>query len=143
MMTELNDKEWTERAFHNVRRDFEVRRNKTGLDMLDGLEEQWIETGSLSDGQKAWLARQLDGSWNGKGIDLAKKPKSIFAAPEPQRPSHSDMSAANEDDLFVDELITHRLAERGKVAVDIDHLDTLGDAIDELGENIKIMRQKR
>jgi hypothetical protein len=67
--------------------------------MLDGLEEQWLETGGLSERQKGWLASQVDGSWNGKGIDLANEPKSIFASPALQRLSHSDTSSANEDVL--------------------------------------------
>ena len=61
-MSKLND-EYIEEAFAKVRASFEKRDNAFGLEMLDGYEAYWAETGHLSDGQLEWLERQLQGNW--------------------------------------------------------------------------------
>ena len=49
-------------AFVTVRVRFE-KSNPKGLEILESIEEQWVANNHLSDGQLAWLERQLDGSW--------------------------------------------------------------------------------
>ena len=61
-MSELSGK-YIGDAFAKIRAEFEERNNTTGLEMLDGLEEQCAVSESLSECQIGWLEKQLDGSW--------------------------------------------------------------------------------
>ena len=61
-MSHLSDLQ-IEDAFVTIRADFKERGNEDGLEILDGCEERWDATGSLSHRQHAWLQRQLDGTW--------------------------------------------------------------------------------
>ena len=85
-MSELSGK-YIEDAFAKIRAEFEERNNTTGLEMLDGLEEQWAANESLSERQIGWLEKQLDGSWLTKEKQSAKsagnhspKPKREYVA---------------------------------------------------------------
>jgi len=60
-MSKLTEKQIND-AFVTIRVLFE-KSNPKGLDMLESIEKQWVANNHLSDGQLAWLERQLDGSW--------------------------------------------------------------------------------
>ena len=60
-MSKLTEKQIND-AFVTIRVRFE-KSNPKGLDMLESIEKQWVANNHLSDGQLAWLERQLDGSW--------------------------------------------------------------------------------
>lgn len=138
-MTHLSNQQ-IEDAFAQVRVKFEKRNNETGLEILNGYEEQWEATGSLSDRQIIWLEKQLDGSWKQKAEPIPK--------------SHCDgvVSAAREPDVIpfpamdrdmerrIDAMISRKLAEPGTTVVDLKQLDELEAAIDGLKRVVGAMR---
>lgn len=140
-MSRILNNQDIENAFGKVRADFEKRKNTTGLEILDGYEAQWEETGSLSDKQLAWLSAQLDGSWNGKDKQSHLVPRMEPEIGEPARQQSVPQTKQANPDAHVDALIEQRLAEQGKVAIDAEHLDVLIDTIDELSHNAKLMRR--
>lgn len=138
-MSKLND-ELIEEAFAKVRASFEKRGNTFGLDMLDGCEEQWDATGSLSDGQLAWLERQLDGSWRPKRVRPSLELVQSGATRERRGSSHSAVATSNAGGGSLDAMIREKLAEQGEVVVDLAQLDELDAAVDDLKQTIKALR---
>lgn len=138
-MTNFTDKQ-IEDAFARIRVKFEKRNNETGLEILDGYEEQWEATGSLSLRQIGWLENQLDESWKQKakvatpsgdddGADPAQEPE-IIQFPNIDR----------EIERRVDAVISRKLEEPGKTVVDHKRLDELEEAIDDLKQIVRSMR---
>ncbi len=60
-MSKLTEKQIND-AFVTIRVRFE-KSNPEGLEMLESIEKQWVTNNHLSDGQLAWLERQLNWSW--------------------------------------------------------------------------------
>ena len=136
-MNPTDYKKFIEQALSSVREDFEKRKNTAGLKMLDGVETWWNEKGFLCEGQEEWLRKQLDGSWY---VDCKSKQgaaQSIQQLPQSTKPVPSPHHST---EVYIDEMIKQRLSEQGKVVVDGEHLDTMIGAVDELGENLRLMR---
>ena len=138
-MSKLTDKQ-IEETFAKIRADFVGRGNEYGLEILDGCENQWAETGQLSDGQLDWLERQLNGNWR-----QASKRRSLEAVQggttrERGCSSHSTEATGHAGDAPLDALIRERLGAQGEVVVDIARLDVLDAAVGELREAVKAIR---
>ena len=130
-MSELSN-EYIEDAFVQIRARFEKRNNEIGLEILDGHEEQWAATGSLSSRQIEWLEKQLDGSWQSKDKQSAKPAGNISPRPKPEFVVVSNQPPANNQDELLDAMIQRKLTDEGKAIVDLDQLDALAAAIDKL-----------
>ena len=138
-MSKLTDKQ-IEDAFAKIRADFVGRGNEYGLEILDGCENQWAETGQLSDGQLEWLERQLNGNWR-----QGSKRRSLEAVQggttrERGGSSYSAEATSDPGDGSLDALIREKLGARGEVVVDLTQLDELDAAVDDLKQTIKALR---
>lgn len=130
-MNELTDK-YIEDAFSKIRAEFEKRNNATGLEILDGYEEQWGAYGSLTDRQIGWLEKQLDGSWlstekqttiSGGNHSPKTKLEIVTTRNEPATDDHGDL---------LDAMIQQRLKGEGKVIIDVELLDALVAMVEKL-----------
>lgn len=137
-MSKYSDQQ-IEDAFTEIRADFEKRDNSKGLEILDGYEEQWDATGSLSHRQIMWLERQLDRSWSTKAISAARSANLATEVTRPEGRTEDTGLTANEADVVLDEMIRQRLARQGQIAVERDSLEDLAAAIDALGEIVSTM----
>ena len=138
-MSKLTDKQ-IEDAFAKIRADFVGRGNEYGLEILDGCENQWAETGQLSDGQLEWLERQLNGNWR-----QARKRHSLDVVQDGAKRKHvggsHDVQATSQArDGSLDALIRERLGAQGEVVVDLARLDELESTIEELRQSVKAIR---
>lgn len=138
-MSELTD-EKIEDAFARTRKKFERRNNETGMEILDSYEEQWEATGSLSDRQLGWVARQLDGSWRPSVKPGAEKDETASATPELKPDVDEISSTAQRPGQLLDAMIQQRLAEQGKTIVDFNLLKEFEEVIDELKRAIQSLR---
>jgi hypothetical protein len=95
------------------------------------------EYGQLTDRQIAWLERQLDGSWrqtanqrvpNDEDGRVATKPRGSVGEIAPAAPQISDAA------------IRRRLWQQGKAAVDLERLEEVEAAVDELKRAIQLLR---
>ena len=138
-MSELSN-EYIEEAFAQIRARFEKRNNETGLEMLDGQEEQWAATGSLSDRQYEWLKKQLDGTWMQKAGPVSKSEndggETIVREPDviPFPVIERDLERR------IDAMISRKLEKSGTTVVDLAQLDELEEVIDGLKRVIRAMR---
>ena len=123
-MTHLTN-EQIEDAFTQIRVEFEQRNNEYGLGMLDGYEDQWANTGSLSDGQQVWLKDQLDGAW--RTARSKRRPNAVVMA---------DPAASDEAELM-DAMIEQSLAAKGKILVDADQVARLKKAIGDIDDVLR------
>lgn len=131
-MSRLSDQQ-IENAFTKIRADFEERGNAKGLEILDGYEEQWDTTGSLSHRQMMWLERQLDGSWSSRAASAGQCDKSRNGDGRPP---------TNDADQVLDEMIRQRLVGQGRVVLEHDTLDALLAAIDDLRQIVSAMADR-
>ena len=123
-MTHLTN-EQIEDAFTQIRVEFEQRNNEYGLGMLDSYEDQWANTGSLSDGQQVWLKDQLDGAWRTAGSK--RRPNAVVMA---------DPAASDEAELM-DAMIEQSLAAKGKRLVDDAQIARLRKVISDLNDVLR------
>ncbi len=123
-MTHLTN-EQIEDAFTQIRVEFEQRNNEYGLGMLDSYEDQWANTGSLSDGQHAWLKDQLGGAWRTAGSK--RRPNAVVMA---------DPAASDEAELF-DAMIEQRLVAKGKILVNADQVARIKKAIGDIDDVLR------
>ena len=147
-MNELSDKE-IEDAFAKIRTEFEERNNTKGLEMLDGLEEQWDATGSLSHRQLEWLEKQL--SWNRRAVGPSRRTDAA-AAVNPGPGYDGGETPDPETDIIqfptmdprlvrqIDAMISRKLEEPGKTVVDLKRLGELEEAIDGLKRAVRSLR---
>ena len=138
-MSKLTDKQ-IEDAFAEIRADFVGRGNEYGLEILDGCENQWAETGQLSDGQLEWLERQLNGNWRQASKQQSLEPVQAGTTRERGGSSHSAEATSHAGDGSLDAMIREKLAEQGEVVVDLAQLDELDAAVDDLKQTIKALR---
>ncbi len=138
-MSKLTDKQ-IEEAFAEIRADFVGRGNEYGLEILDGCENQWAETGQLSDGQLEWLERQLNGNWRQASKQRPLEAVQGGAMRERGGSSHSAVATSDAGDGSLDALIRERLGMQGEVVVDIAQLDELEARIEELRQSVKAIR---
>ncbi len=122
-MTHLTN-EQIEDAFTQIRVEFEQRNNEYGLGMLDSYEDQWANTGSLSDRQHAWLKDQLDSTWRTAGSK--RRPNAVVMA---------DPAASDEAELM-DAIVERRLA-KGKILVDADEVARIKKAIGDIDDVLR------
>ncbi len=123
-MTHLTN-EQIEDAFTQIRVEFEQRNNEYGLGMLDSYEDQWANTGSLSDGQQAWLKDQLDGAW--RTARSKRRPNAVVMA---------DPAASDEAELM-DAIVERQLAAQGKTLVDAAQIARLKKVISDLDDLLR------
>ena len=130
-MRYLSDEE-IDTALADIRTEFESRNNKTGLEILDNYETQWDTTGTLSDRQRNWLDRQIDGSWKKKSkADVAAEPDcDMVQIP----PTLRGFEAALEAMLF------QKLETERQKLVDVDVIKELDQHIDYLQQVIKSLQ---
>ena len=138
-MSKLTDKQ-IEEAFAEIRADFVGRGNEYGLEILDGCENQWAETGQLSDGQLEWLERQLSGNWRQASKRRPLEAVQDGAMRERGCSSYSAVPTSDAGNGSLDALIREKLAEQGEVVVDLTQLDELDAAVDDLKQTIKALR---
>ena len=122
-MTHLTN-EQIEDAFTQIRVEFEQRNNEYGLGMLDSYEDQWANTGSLSDRQHVWLKDQLDGAW--RAAKSKRRPNAVVM-PAP--------AGSNEAELL-DAMFERRLA-KGKILVDADEVARIKKAIGDIDDVLR------
>ena len=134
-MNKHSDK-YIEEAFAKIRTDFEQRRNKAGLEILDGFEEGWAEYGSLTDRQRAWLEKQLDGSWRQAAEPCAAEDRGGGEGAKPRRSMGETEPGVQE---VSDAAIRRRLRQQGKAAVELGRLAELEAAVDELKRAIQLL----
>ena len=140
-MSKLND-EYIEEAFAKVRANFESRDNEFGLEMLDGCEAQWNETGHQSDGQLEWLERQLDGSWQQAPKSPSLRVVRGGATRKPGGGSHNVQATSQASNGSLDALIREKLAAQGEVVIDLARLDELEAAADDLKRAVKALKNR-
>ena len=114
-----------EDAFTQIRVEFEQRNNEYGLGMLDSYEDQWANTGSLSDRQHTWLKDQLDGGW--RAARSKRRPNAVVMA-DP---------AASDEAKLMDAMIEQSLAAKGKILVDADQVARLKRAIGDIDDVLR------
>ncbi len=138
-MSKLTDKQ-IEAAFAKIRADFVGRGNEYGLEILDGCENQWAETGQLSDGQLEWLERQLNGNW--RQASKRQSPDVVQGGTTRERGggSHSAVPTSDAGNGSLDAMIRQKLGARGEVVVDLKRLDELESTIEELRQSVKAIR---
>ena len=117
--------EQIEEAFARIRVEFEKRNNEVGLDILDGYEEQWAATGSLTNRQQSWLDRQLDGTWRPVGSN--RRPDAVVMA---------DPTTSDEAELL-DAIIERRMAAHGKTLVDANQVARLKRLVGDLNDVLR------
>lgn len=117
--------EQIEEAFARIRAEFEKRNNEVGLEILDGYEEQWAATGSLSDRQQSWLDRQLDGTWRPVGTN--------------QRTDYVETTnpAPSEEADLLDVIIERRMAAHGKTLINADQVARLKRLVGDLNDVLR------
>ena len=94
----------------------------------------------MSDPQRGWLERQLDGSWKQKAEPTAKTDDHGGTTPERQ-PEIIQLPLMDRDlERRIDAVISRKLEEPGKTVVDLKRLDELEEAIDGLKRAVRAMR---
>ena len=126
------DNEHMEGVFAKIRADFEKRGNEQGLEILDSCEERWNAVRSLTDGQIAWLEKQLNGSWRPSG----RSPVREYGERRVDSSQKCDLvqisSSLQGTEKLLDAMIHERLMEQGKVIVDVKLLTELEELISEI-----------
>ena len=117
--------EQIEDALTQIRVELEQRNNEYGLGMLDSYEDQWANTGSLSDRQHVWLKDQLGGTW--RAARSKRRPNAVVMA---------DPAASDEAELF-DTIVEPRLAAKGKILVDADQVAHIKKAIGDIDDVLR------
>ena len=130
-MTKLTN-ENMEDVFAKIRSDFERRDNEQGLEILDGCEEQWNATHSLTDRQVAWLENQVNGSWRPSGKSAIKDYEECRVISPQKRGLVPISSTSQGTEQLLDAMIYERLMEQGKVIVDVTLLTELEELISEI-----------
>ncbi len=136
----MRNDEYIEEAFAKVRAKFEKRDNAFGLEMLDGCEAQWDETGHLSDGQLEWLERQLNGNWRQAPKGPSLRVVRGGATRKPGGGSHNVQATNSAGDMPIDALIREKLGAQSEVVVDLARLDELDAAVDDLKQAVKALK---
>ncbi len=130
-MTKLTN-ENMEGVFAKIRADFEKRGNEQGLEILDSFEERWNAVCSLTDGQIAWLEKQLNGSWRPSGKAAVKDYEECRVISPQKRGLVQISSTPQGTEQLLDAMIYERLMEQGKVIVDVSLLTELEELIGEI-----------
>ena len=130
-MTKLTN-ENMEGVFAKIRSDFEKRGNEQGLEILDGCEEQWNATHSLTDRQVAWLETQFNGSWRPSGRSAIKDYEECREISPEKRDLVPISSTSQSTEQLLDTMIHERLVEQGKAIVDAKLLTELEELVGEI-----------
>ncbi len=130
-MTKLTN-ENMEDVFAKIRADFEKRGNEQGLEILDSCEERWNAVCSLTDGQIAWLEKQLNGSWRPSGKSSGRDNEECRVISPQKRGLIPISSTSQSTEQLLDAMIHERLLEQGKVIVDVTLLTELEELISEI-----------
>ena len=126
------DNEHMEGVFAKIRADFEKRGNEQGLEILDSCEERWNAVRSLTDGQIAWLEKQLNGSWRPSGKSSSKEYEERRVDSAQKCDLVQISSTPQGTEKLLDTMIHERLMEQGKVIVDLKLLTELEELIGEI-----------